>query len=210
MQWGRPQQMRFDNGHPWGTCSPVPSALALWLVGLGIQPLFGRPRQSTDNAVVERAHGVLNNWVEPAQCADFQQLARSLQRFAALQREHYPLTDGRSRMAHFPELTACARPYTPAEEAHLWSLDRVLSYLATFRFFRKVECNGRITLLNREYSVGRSYQRRTVAVQLDLSSQLWIVSDEDGREIQRFAPKDLTYTTIFQMTLAFRHRGKTS
>jgi hypothetical protein len=203
-------KMRFDNGHPWGTCSPVPSALSLWLVGLDIQPLFGRPHQSTDNAVVERAHGVLTSWVEPTHCADFQQLALTLTHFVTVQRERYPLTDGRSRLDHFPELAASQRPYSPADEPTLWSLDRVLTYLATFRFFRKVEANGRMTVLNREYSVGRAYQRRTLAVQLDGLTGLWVIFDEDGQEIQRFVPKDLSYATISQMTLAFRRRGITS
>lgn len=199
--------MRFDNGHPWGTSTPIPSALALWLVGLGIQPVFGRPRQSTDNAVVERGHGVLNGWVAPAQCADFDHLCLALDRFATLQRDRYPLADGRSRLERYPDLVVCPRPYVPADDAQLWSSDRMFDYLATFRFQRKVETNGRITLLNREYSVGRTYRRRTLAVQLDPATHEWVVYEDDGHEIRRFVPKGLDYTTISQMTLAYRHRG---
>lgn len=201
--------MRFDNGHPWGTNSPVPSALALWLAGIGVQPLFGRPRQSTDNAVVERDHGVLNGWVDPAQCADFDQFCHELDRFATLQRQRYPLRDGRARIDHWPDLNACPRPYQPTEDAQLWSSSLMAHYLATFRFHRKVEINGRISVLNRSYSVGRDYKRRTLAVQLAADTREWVVYDEDGREIRRFVPKDLTYTTIAQFTLADRYRGKT-
>jgi len=201
--------MRFDNGHPWGTSSPVPSALALWLAGLGIQPVFGRPRQSTDNAVVERGHGVLNGWVDPAHCPDFSHLCLELDRFATLQRERYPVTTGRSRLELHPDLLACPRPYRPAEDKHLWSSQCMFDYLATFRFHRKVELNGRITLLNRTYSVGRDYKRRTLAVQLDADTHEWVVYEDDGRELRRFVPKDLDYTTISQFTLAYRARGKT-
>ncbi|MEP0764097.1 MAG: hypothetical protein HRF48_15310 [Chloroflexota bacterium] len=201
--------MRFDNGLPWGTASPVPSALALWLAGLGIQPIFGRPARSTDNAVVERAHGVLNGWVEPAQCATFEQLCAQLARFTLLQREQYPVKEGRSRLQCYPELTQVVRPYDPAQDAHLWSQQAMFDYLATWRFQRKVELNGRITLLNREYSVGRDYKRRTLTIQLDATTHEWVVSEEDGREIRRFVPKGLDYSTIFHMTLAFRRRGKT-
>jgi hypothetical protein len=208
-QWGRPQQMRFDNGHPWGTSSPVPSALALWLAGLAIEPRFGRPRQSTDNAVVERTHGVLNGWVEPEQCADFAQFCQTLAHFATFQRERYPLADGRTRSATYPDLFAAPRPYLAAQDAHLWSLERMLAYVATFRFQRKVEINGRITLLNREYSVGRAYQRRTLAVQLDRATREWVVYDDDGRELRRFVPHALDYATISRMTLAYRRRGTT-
>lgn len=201
--------MRFDNGHPWGTNSPVPSALALWLAGIGVHPVFGRPRQRTDNAVVERDHGVLNGWVDPAHCADLAHLCLKLDHFATLQRERYPLRDGRSRLAHYPQLGACPRPYAPSDDEQLWSARRMFDYLATFRFQRKVETNGRFTLLNREYSVGRAYARRTLSVQLDAHSHEWVVYEDDGREIRRFAPKDLTYTTLSQMTLADRCRGKT-
>lgn len=208
-RWGKPKMMRFDNGHPWGTNSPVPSALALWLAGLGIQPVFGRPRQSTDNAVVERAHGVLNGWVDPAHCADFRHLCLDLDRFARLQRERYPLGDGRARLEHYPALTTCPRLYVPADDEHLWSLQGMFDYLATFRFHRKVELNGRINLLNQHYSVGRDYKRRTLAVQLDAATHEWVVYEDDGREIRRFAPKNLTYAPISQLSLAYRHRGKT-
>lgn len=201
--------MRFDNGHPWGTNSPVPSALVLWLAGVGVHPVFGRPRQSTDNAVVERDHGVLNGWVDPAQCADFDHLCQTLDRFATLQRERYPLADGRSRRDRHPDLDACPRHYQPAADEQHWSSRRMFDYLATFRFQRKVELNGRITLLNRAYSVGRAYQRRTLAIQLDAETHEWVVYEDDGHEIRRFVPKGLDYMTISHMSLAYRHQGKT-
>jgi hypothetical protein len=195
VRWGQPKMMRFDNGHPWGTSASVPSPLALWLVGLGIQLRFGRPRQSTDNAVVERAHGVLNGWVEPSPCADGHHLRRTLDHFATLQRERYPLADGTTRLAKYPALTTGLRPYHPAADDRSWSLQRVVDYLATFRFYRKVEVNGRFTLLNQRYSVGRHYQRRTLAVQLDAGTQEWVVYDDDGRELRRFA-LTLTYAAL--------------
>jgi hypothetical protein len=119
------------------------------------------------------------------------------------------LADGRARLDHFPDLLAAPRPYVATEDALLWSVHRMVQYLATFRFQRKVEVNGRITLLNREYSVGRAYQRRTLAVQLDGVTLEWVVYDDDGRELRRLVPHALDYTTISQMTLAYRHRGIT-
>ena len=70
-RWGLPETIRLDNGAPWGTQSRLPSALGLWLVGLGVALSYGRPGCSIDNAVVERSHGVLSQWVDPAWCADF-------------------------------------------------------------------------------------------------------------------------------------------
>lgn len=201
--------MRFDNGTPWGTGSPVPSALALWLVGLGIEPVLGRPHQSTDNAVVERSHGVLNGWVDPHQCADFDDLQVTLQSFVVFQRERYPACQGRSRLATYPALMTKPRPYTASTETTDWSLQAVFDYLATFRFQRTVEVNGRLTLLNREYYVGRAFQRRTVAVHMDAQARQWVIYDDYGAVLKRLDPKDLTYPTLVDMTLASRRKGKT-
>lgn len=202
--WGRPSMIRFDNGLPWGTTTAVPSALALWLVGLGIQPHFGRPRQSTDNAVVERAHGVLNGWVEPERCSNLEMLQGRLTHFARFQRERYPACQKQTRLATYPQLLDCPRPYAAAEEALLWSMQAVFDYLASFRFHRKVEVNGRFTLLSQPYSLGRAFKRRTLAIQMDPIAHQWVVYDDYGAELRRFAPHHLTYETIASLTLAAR------
>lgn len=199
--------MRFDNGLPWGTAAKVPSALALWLVGLGIKPVFGRPRQSTDNAVVERSHGILTGWVEPPTCPGLADLQQRLAQFSRIQREQYPACQGQARLQAYPGLLTNARHYQASADAQRWSEQAVFDYLATFRFQRKVELNGRITLLSREYYLGRAYKRRMVAVTMDAETHTWIVSDDYGEVLRRFAPKDLTYATISSMTLAYRRRG---
>jgi transposase InsO family protein len=76
--WGLPATMRVDNGQPWGTGDDLPAELALWLVGLGIAVHWNRPRHSQDNAVVERAHGVCQRWVEPGTCSDGAELQARL------------------------------------------------------------------------------------------------------------------------------------
>src|SRR5687768_2785006 len=88
-RWGKPNRMRMDNGMPWGTLSPLPSGLGLWLVGIGVTPIYGRPARSTDNALVERDHGVLAQWVELDHCLDFQDCRRRLNWAVKTQRERY-------------------------------------------------------------------------------------------------------------------------
>src|SRR5215211_797035 len=67
--WGLPATLRVDNGAPWGG-SDLPPDLALWLEGLGIHVHHNHPRHCTENGRVERDHGVLAAWVEPATCPD--------------------------------------------------------------------------------------------------------------------------------------------
>jgi hypothetical protein len=177
------------------------------LVGLDIKLIFGRPRRSTDNAVVERSHGVLNGWVEPQTCTDLSDLQKQLDKFSRIQRERYPACQGQSRLQAHPDLLTIQRPYQASEDAHLWSEQAMFDYLATFRFQRKVEVNGRITLLNREYSLGRAFAQRMVAIKMDAQARQWIVSNEYGEVLRRLEPKDLTYETFTTFTFAYRRRG---
>jgi hypothetical protein len=39
VRWGLPDRVRVDNGYPWGTPRDLPSELALWLIGLGVEPI---------------------------------------------------------------------------------------------------------------------------------------------------------------------------
>lgn len=200
-EWGCPERIRMDNGMPWGTQSKRPSALGLWLVGLGIGLVYGRPARSTDNAVVERSHGVLNGWVEPEQCVNFSDCQQQLAWALHTQRERYPLADGRTRCQAYPELRQNLRRYTPAHESDQWDMGRVCEYLAGFQFQRKVEKNGRITLFANTYSVGRAYQRQYLTVQLDSQSREWVISDDTQQVIRRHVAKELDYDLIQNLRL---------
>jgi transposase InsO family protein len=43
-QWGLPARFRVDNGAPWGSWGDFPTALALWVIGLGVGMHWNRPR----------------------------------------------------------------------------------------------------------------------------------------------------------------------
>ena len=209
-QWGRPERIRVDNGMPWSTQSPVPSALALWWVGLGILPIYGRPARSTDNGVVERSHGVLAQWVEPARRTDVADCQDRLAWAVQTQRARYPACGEQTRCQAFPDLFTNPRSYTPDQDAALWQPRRVLDYLAQFHFQRKVEKLGQITLFANTYAVGRAYSRQTVEVQLDPDSAAWIIRDEAGHDIRRLPNQELSYQAISQLQLGKRRKPDTT
>jgi transposase InsO family protein len=97
-QWGLPKAIRVDNGDPWATQSDIPSALALWLVGLGVKVLLNRPRVSTDNGIVERGHGVLAHWVEAHKAQHQQDFQAQLDWATTMQRERYPALERQNRL----------------------------------------------------------------------------------------------------------------
>ena len=204
-QWGLPQAIRFDNGKPWANPTHgVPTALALWLVGLGVKVVFGRPRRSTDNAVVERSHGILECWVEPEKRLDLPDLQATLDDFVHIQRAIYPSCDGQSRFATYPDIDCPRQVYQREQEASVWQLQRVLAYVATFRFTRTVEKNGRITHFTREYALGRQHQAQQVTVFLDADTCEWVVENRQGEIVKRFLAEQLTYLTLSNMQMVYR------
>lgn len=197
----------MDNGSPWGTQSKLPSAMGMWLVGRGIGLIYGRPARSTDNAVVERSHGLLDKWIEAHTCADFADCEQRLNWAVHTQRERYRHNKGLTRIEKYPDLYANLRGYCPQDDSQQWSRYRLRQYLSGFSFQRKVEKNGSITLFANNYSVGQNYARRYVEVHFDDVTDYWVISDEYGKELRRHPAKELNYELISQLRLAKRRRN---
>ena len=196
----------MDNGTPWGTQSPLPSALALWLVGIDVHPVYGRPARSTDNGIVERDHGVLAQWVELKQCQDFQDCQQRLNWAVTTQRERYRFPKGYTRAQAYPDLYSNSRTYHPCADDEEWQLNAVVLYLSRFTFSRKVEISGQVTLFANVYSVGKNYARQFVNITLDPQTLEWVFMDDYNRLVKRLSAKELTYEQISQLRLAKRRR----
>jgi hypothetical protein len=205
--WGKPQRIRVDNGKPWGTNSPMPSALALWLVGLGIEVVYGRPAQSTDNAIIERSHGVLDRWVVPTQQADLPALQAGLEWAVHTQRERYRSPHHLTRADMYPQLYTNPRTYRRQADGQCWDVCKVAGYLSRYTFERKVERYGQITLFANRYAVGRSHARQVVSIALDAHTLEWVFIDERGVEIIRRASQELDYDIISNLRLGKRQKS---
>lgn len=205
-QWGLPGQLRVDNGPPWGSWGDLPPDLALWIMGLGVEVVWNRPRHSQGNAVVERAHGVCQRWVEPGTCQSAAELQARLDRFTTLQREAYPAVAGQSRLVACPALAAGGRPYDPRQEATLWQEQRVWAALATHAWRRRVDQVGRISLYNRAVRVGRRWARTEVTVQLRVrhGAPHWVIRAADGAPIGERPAPELRRGRIRALTVSHR------
>jgi hypothetical protein len=115
--WGLPARIRVDNGVPGGSDDELPTELACWLIGLGVEVVFNPPRRPQANGVVERSQGVAKQWAKPHTCATAEDLQARLDEMDRRQRELYPVTPGRlSRGQAFPGLTHSGRAYVPGHE----------------------------------------------------------------------------------------------
>jgi hypothetical protein len=191
-RWGRPAQLRLDNGAPWGSWSDLPPPLALWLIGLGIDLHWNPPRRPQDNGVVERSQGLAQAWAEPGRCRSVAELQRRLDAEDHLQRAAYPYRGGRSRLQVWPALRHSGRPYGAAWEAAHWDWPRVCAELAGYAVTRRVDGSGKIGLYSGKLYVGLVNRRREVVVQLDADSRAWLITDATGRELCRRPLQEFT------------------
>jgi hypothetical protein len=198
-RWGRPVQLRVDNGAPWGSWSDLPPPLALWLLGLGLDLHWNPPRCPQDNGVVERSQGVAQAWAEPRQCGSVAELQQRLDREDRLQREAYPYRLGRSRWQVFPALAHAGRPYSRAWETAHWDWQRVCQQVAGYAVTRRVDGSGKIGLYQGKVYVGLVNKRRRVVVQLDADTETWVITDEGGREVCRRPLEQFTAVQLQQL-----------
>jgi transposase InsO family protein len=195
-EWGRPKRIRVDNGAPWATWSDLPPALALWWIGLGIDPIWNHPHCPKENAQVERCNGLVESWGEPGQCADLEAFRERMTWMAQTQREAYPSVGGCSRLAAYPALRQNPREYRGHSEAEGFAIERVRRYLSQGRWPRIVSKIGQITLYGKAYRVGRAYVGEQVWLAFDSQTGEWVVRDREGTEVIRHVAEQITAEKI--------------
>lgn len=202
--WGLPDRVRVDNGYPWGSSRDLPPELALWLIGLGVEPIWNPPGQPTRNPKVERCNGLTQQWGELHRCTDCRQAARALARVGQIQRDEYPAIRGRTRREVFPQLSTPRREYRRSHEAALWDLSRVDAFLARGCWRRRVDCNGRISIYGHGRSVGRAWAGQEVVLRYEASSRCWMVSNQAGEHIKPLPASELTRERIMALAVSRR------
>jgi len=200
-RWGLPRGLRVDNGSPWGSWSDLPTALAMWLIGLGIAMVWNPPRQPQKNGVVERSQGTAKRWAEPHTCASTAELQQRLDADDRLQREQYPLVKDKSRWELFPQLAHADRPYRARDEKKSWDLERVRQHLVGYAVTRKVDCTGQVSLYNRNYYVGVVHAGKTVYVMFDPQRSEWLFADADGKQLRSQPAVEITAERICSLQL---------
>lgn len=198
-QWGRPQQIQFDHGPPWySTKGRMPTLMELWLVGLGIEVVWSRPRRPQDNGKVERSHRTTQSWSAPLYCRNLEQLQHSLDEATQVQWRHYPDRTGLTRLQRHPQLLDCPRPFPIGQEDALWSLHLVHQHLAAQQWQRRVGKNGQISLYNHYYRIDRALAGQILWVRFEPATSEWVCSNEAGQEVQRCKSLEISSQVIRQ------------
>jgi hypothetical protein len=204
-RWGLPSRIRVDNGPPWGSDEELPTELACWLIGLGVEVVPNPPRRPQANGVVERSQGVGKRWAEPRTCTTPQELQRRLDDMDRRQREEYPATAaGQSRLRAHPGLAHSGRAYDASREEELWDLERLTTHLAGYALRRKVDGQGKISIYNTQRFIGRERKGEWVWVTFDPVERRWVVADERGQEIRRVDAPEVSREAVIGMRMCYR------
>jgi transposase InsO family protein len=195
---------------PWGSWSDLPTDLELWLAGLDVRLHHNRPRRCQENGRVERTHGVLARWVDPATCADTLALQERLDAASAFQRAELPVRRlaQQTRVAAYPAVAAGGRPFDPGNEDAVFDVARAYALLAAMGWSRVVDRVGRISLYNRSIGVGRAHAGQTVRVRFDPGAVAWRIQDARGHELAVRPAPELARDRILALTITHRRPPK--
>jgi transposase InsO family protein len=203
-QWGMPVRIRVDNGAPWGSWGDFPTALALWVIGLGVRMHWNHPRTPQENGVVERSQGTSDRWCEPWTCATPDELQERLERMDRLYRESYPYRQRLSRMEFYPGLRHSGRPYERALEPRLWEWSRVAEHISTYVVVRHVDRSGLVSLYDKGHYVGKIHEGKKVFVMYDPCLNEWVFSDREGRQLRRLPADQLSRERVMELNVKHR------
>jgi len=192
-RWGLPDAIRMDRGAIFigGPRFEWPGTLILWLVGLGVYPLINDPGHPRQNACVERQNRTWKDHV--AVGASFTNLADVqaatdnawADRLAHLPSRN-PRCNGLPPLIACPELAIPRRSFSPEIEPSLFDFERVELYLADWRWPRKVDQCGKISLANVNIPIDKTRYKQCVEVIYDLTAHAFCaISYDDPRTVIR-------------------------
>jgi transposase InsO family protein len=185
LTYGLPERISLDHGTVFfdnTTTSPFPTRLHLWLVALGVDVSFIRPRRPTDHAIVERTHQTMARQALDGQSwTDQQALWAALDERREILNTHVPTHafDGRTPLQAHPTARHSGRQYRPEWEKELLDIDRVYRYLAGCRWFRQIKPNGRIKIGGYQYYLGRRLAGAAVEVTFDHETGMLLCQPEN-------------------------------
>lgn len=183
-QWGVPRQIRADNGRPFGDpqLEGLPP-LALWLIGLGIDVIWNRPRTPQQNAKVERGQRTLSNWIEFSKITTTDQLQKEVYDKAKFYFEQF--RDRRQANTTYLERHPGLKHSGRAFDLVTFDEQRVADFVARGKWIRVVSKNGQVTIAGNRFNAGMKRSGQKVWLAFCAKEKVWIITTSSGEEIKR-------------------------
>ncbi len=199
-RWGLPKELQADNGKPFGEPDRknIPP-LSLWLIGLGIQPIWIRPGQPTDNGTVERGQQTTKNWVDLKTIQNIEQLKNALKTVIYRQVFLYKVKrlGNITRIDKFPNLQQKNRVF----DQSIFDMEKIYLFLGQMIFTRKVSKPGQISLFSRKISIGKKHAYQLLDIKFNPLTIKWEARDKKNQLIKVFETPFLNQHNIIQLKL---------
>lgn len=202
LQFGLPERISLDHDAAFfqnTSTSPFPMPIHLWLVALGVEVVFIRPRQPTDHAIIERHHQTIENQaLKGTICSSTERLWQKIDERRRVLNYRLPtrVLNGQSPLEAFPNAVWSGRSYRPEWEADLLSMQRVHRYLAEGRWFRRISTNGIINIGGHRYFVGNQYAGTEAEITFDPKSVAFICRPQGFENSITVEAKGLTKSDL--------------
>lgn len=197
---GMPRYIKVDNGRPFADPQrEIIPTLALWLVALGIQIIFNRPRTPQDNAKVERAQGVLSKWTEWNKCADYFTLQVRLWEQTDCHNTQYRSArlQHKTRAEVFKNLLQSPRPLL----LHQFNPQLAIDFVAKGSWEREVSKQGQCSFWGQRWQAGLKYAHQRISIKLNPKNNHWEVFDKNGTLIKTFH-SNITQQSLWKLDLS--------
>jgi transposase InsO family protein len=186
-QWGLPDRLRTDNGGCFVGTMPqtgFPSYFTLWLIGLDVKHETIDKGQVTQNGCVERFNRTYNNLVlKDGPFKSAEQLHALSQATVDFLNTQYPShagsCQGRPPLEAHPSAAKPRRRYSSGQEKNLFSLQRVDAYLTQFRWQRRTDGVGKVSMGRIHYYLGRANRRLVFDVTFDPKHRAFVFTTPD-------------------------------
>jgi len=173
-RYGLPRAMLMDHGSPWGPSNAQGywTALAVWLIRLGIRVIHGRVRHPQTQGKQERFHRTLQaevlHWRPFADLAEVQQAFDQWRPVYNYERPHEALG-----------LAVPAQRYQPSPRTYPETLPTIEYEPGTL--VRQVEPNARLSFGGRHYHLGKAFRGLPLALRPTAVDGLYVVYFCDQR-----------------------------
>lgn len=152
MGHGLPQQVQTDHASVFfdnGSKSPFPTLFFLWLVALGVEPVFSRVHIPQDQGMVERSHQTVWNQVcRKSGYRNWEHFFLACQERRQWLNSCLPCSslEGRPPLMAFPEAQHSGKVYSCQSERGLLDLDRVFNWLELQFWHRRISKDQTVSL----------------------------------------------------------------
>lgn len=179
---GLPRQIQSDHASVFydnHSKSPFPTLFFLWLIALGVDPVFSRIHRPEDQGKVEKSHQTM--WAQVDRRTPYQNwehFFEHCQKRRVWLNEIFPSTacGDKPPLKAFPQARHSGRPYSLALERTLLSLDRVYDYLEKGCWWRRVSKDLTISLGKQVYYLKEARPNTQVQIRFRKSDRTLLIS----------------------------------